>query len=269
MTAGTGERLDAALAARGLAASRTRAARLISAGAVLVDGAPIRKPSARVGEEAVLEVAVPERYVGRAAHKLVAALDAFGLEAAGRLCLDAGASTGGFSQVLLERGAELVIAVDVGHGQLAPEVAADPRIRSFEGVNVRHLDRRGLAELTGSGARPDLVVADLSFISLTQVLPALAGIAADPADLVVLIKPQFEVGRAEIGTGVVRRAGLRRSAVERVLVSAEDAGLTVAGLNASPILGADGNHEYLAHLTSRPGADRPEWSSLLTKVVDA
>jgi len=242
-------RIDSALVERGLARSRTHAARLVADGLVTVDDRPVVKPSVRVGEDARIEVAGTDAYVSRAAHKLVAALDAFPVSVAGRLALDAGASTGGFTQVLLEHGADRVIAVDVGHGQLAREVAADPRVDSYEGVNVRNLDASALAHLTGSDRRPEIVVADLSFISLTQVLPALGSAAAEDADLVVLIKPQFEVGRQGVREGIVRDAALRADAIRNVLWAAWDLGLGAGGLIASPLPGTGGNREYLAWLT--------------------
>jgi 23S rRNA (cytidine1920-2'-O)/16S rRNA (cytidine1409-2'-O)-methyltransferase len=250
-------RLDAALVERGLARSRTAAARLIAAGLVTVDDRPMLKAGARVDVDARIDVAATDSYVSRAAHKLIGALDAFGVPVEGRRALDAGASTGGFSQVLLERGAAEVLAVDVGHGQLVAEIAADPRVRSFEGVNVRNLDAPALAALTGSTRRPQLVVADLSFISLTHVLPALRDAAEPGADFVVLIKPQFEVGRKGVREGVVRDAALRGEAISTVLWAAWDLGLGAAGLIASPIVGTGGNQEYLAWLTAAAGDPGP------------
>jgi 23S rRNA (cytidine1920-2'-O)/16S rRNA (cytidine1409-2'-O)-methyltransferase len=248
-------RLDSALVERGLARSRTHAARLVADGLVTVDDRPVVKPSVKVREDARIEVAETDAYVSRAAHKLIAALDAFPVTVTGRLALDAGASTGGFTQVLLQRGAERVIAVDVGHGQLAREVARDPRVDSYEGVNVRSLDASALAALTGSDRRPELMVADLSFISLTQVLPALHGAAAQDADFVVLIKPQFEVGRQGVREGIVRDPALRADAIRNVLWAAWDLGLGAGGLIASPLPGTAGNREYLAWLTG--GAEDP------------
>ena len=252
------ERLDVALVSRGLASSRTRAAALIADGLVTVDGRPVVRASAKVGEGQELVVAGADHYVSRGAHKLIAALDAFGVPVEGRVALDAGASTGGFSQVLLERGARLVVAVDVGHGQLDPRLAGAERLRSFEGVNVRSLDAAAFAGLVGDGVVPQLVVADLSFISLTQVLPALRSVAADDADFVLLIKPQFEVGRQGVREGIVTDPGLRLDAVERVLWAAHDAGLGTAGVIASPIAGTHGNHEFLAWF--RAGAPDPSAS---------
>ena len=251
------DRLDVALAARGLARSRSHAATLIHEGLVTVDGTPVVRPSAKVGDEQVVEVAGADHYVSRGAHKLIAALDAFAVVVAGRVALDAGASTGGFSQVLLERDAALVIALDVGHGQLAPQLVSEPRLASFEGVNVRGLTPALLAELAGD-ARPGLVVADLSFISLTQVLPALRATASPDADFVLLVKPQFEVGRGGVREGIVRDPGRRADAVSGVLWAAFDAGLGTAGVIPSPIAGSHGNREYLVHL-SEGGTSPTEW----------
>jgi len=253
------QRLDAALAARGLARSRTHAASLIAAGVVTVDGRPALKASLRVGDDAQLEVAASDHYVSRAAHKLIAALDAFDVDPSGRVALDAGASTGGFSQVLLERGARAVLAVDVGHGQLAPELADAQGLVLVEGCNVRNLDRDSLAALTRVAEPPSLVTADLSFISLTTVLPALRVTAADDADFVLLVKPQFEVGRGGVREGVVRDASLRSEAVANVLWAAFDLGLGTAGVLSSPIAGIHGNHEYLVHVSASRGSNPTEW----------
>ncbi|MCI0158329.1 TlyA family RNA methyltransferase [Leifsonia shinshuensis] len=252
------ERLDVALAARGLARSRTHAATLIAGGLVTVDGRPAGRASAKVGDDQQIVVAGADHYVSRGAHKLIAGLDSFGVEVAGRLALDAGASTGGFSQVLLERGAGRVIAVDVGHGQLARELEGEARLVSYEGINVRELTHDSFVQLVGGDDRPDLVVADLSFISLTQVLPALREVAAGAADFVLLVKPQFEVGRTGVREGIVHDAGLRADAIGGVLWSAWDLGLGTAGVIASPIVGSHGNREFLVHLTER-GVNPTEW----------
>ena len=254
----TTERLDVALATRGLARSRTHAAAVIAEGRVTVDGRPAMRASQKVSDDQRIEIAGADHYVSRGAHKLIGALDAFGVPVAGRVALDAGASTGGFSQVLLERGAARVIAVDVGHGQLAPSLSDDPRLRSFEGVNVRTLTAEQLAGMLHEDIRPDLVVGDLSFISLTQVLPALAETAAEGADFILLVKPQFEVGRTGIREGIVRDPGLRADAVTSVLWAAYDLGLGTAGFTASPIAGSQGNREYLVWLTAS-GANPTEW----------
>jgi 23S rRNA (cytidine1920-2'-O)/16S rRNA (cytidine1409-2'-O)-methyltransferase len=253
------QRLDAALAARGLARSRTHAATLIAAGVVTVDGRPVVKPALKVSETTEIEVAAFDHYVSRAAHKLIAALDGFAVDPAGRVVLDAGASTGGFSQVLLERGARTVLAIDVGHGQLAPELVGAKGLVLVEGCNVRNLDRDTLAALTGVSEPPSLVTADLSFISLTTVLPALTATAAPDADFVLLVKPQFEVGRGGVREGVVRDAALRSEAVANVLWAAFDLGLGTEGVLSSPIAGSHGNNEYLVHLGAERGVNPTEW----------
>jgi len=254
----TEQRLDAAVTARGLARSRTQAARLIADGRVSVDGTPVVKASARVSADSIVTVAEVDHYVSRAAHKLIAALDGFGLDATGASALDVGASTGGFTQVLLERGAEHVIALDVGHGQLVSLIASDPRVTVAEGVNVRYLDAASLGELTG-GRRIDLVVGDLSFISLTLVLPALVEAVGRDAEFVLLVKPQFEVGRTGTREGIVRDAVLREDAVASVAWAAWDLGLPTAGILASPIAGSHGNLEYLMWLSTRAGRHPTEW----------
>jgi len=261
--AGADRRLDVALAELGLARSRSHAAAVIAEGLVTVDGRPAVRASLKVSEGQDIRVAGADHYVSRGAHKLIAALDAFAIDPAGRVALDAGASTGGFSQVLLERGAARVIAVDVGHGQLSPALAGEELLESYEGVNVRSLTAAVLAGLTGDDVRPDLVVGDLSFISLTQVIPALVATAVRGADFVLLIKPQFEVGRQGIREGVVRDAGLRADAISDVLWAAHDAGLGTAGLIGSPIAGGHGNQEYLAWF--RAGA--PDPSGLRDEVI--
>lgn len=265
----TESRLDSALAARGLARSRTHAARLIADGLVSVDGAPGLKASARVADSQDIAVAESDHYVGRAAHKLIAALDGFSINVAGRFALDAGASTGGFTQVLLERGIEQVIAVDVGHGQLAPTLEGDPRVVSVEGFNVRHMNRQSLAQASGVSRPPDLLVGDLSFISLRTVLPALTQTVAEYADLILLIKPQFEVGRGGIREGIVRSAALREDAVAGVLWAAWDCGVGTAGLVPSPLPGTHGNREYLVWLNATTGRHPTEWMRQISTMVGA
>ena len=259
----TEQRLDAALAERGLVRSRTHAARLIADGSVLVDGETIIKPSFRVGPDQDLAIIGIDHYVSRAAHKLLAALDVFEIPVAGRSALDVGASTGGFTQVLLERGAAHVVALDVGHGQLSPLIGGDERVTVIEGFNAREMTGEKLDDAARRPVAVDLVVGDLSFISLTHVLPALVETVGLDADYVLLIKPQFEVGRSGIREGIVRDAGLRSEAVSTVLWSAWDLGLKTAGLISSPILGSAGNHEYLAWLSARVGTDPTEWTDRL------
>ena len=243
-------RADVALAARGLARSRTEGAALIRAGQVLLDGRPVRRPSDRVAADATLRLRDPgPRYVSRAAHKLVSALEAFpDVGVAGRRALDAGASTGGFTQVLLERGAERVAAVDVGHDQLAPPVRADPRVLVREGLNVRDLTAEDI------DGPVDLVVSDLSFISLRLVLAPLAGVCRPGAELLLMVKPQFEVGRRALPrSGVVTDPDARRDAVVGVAAAALGAGLAPRGLARSGLAGQDGNAEFFLRLR-RPDA---------------
>lgn len=268
------QRLDAALAERGLARSRTHAQTLIANGLVAVDGRPVVKASAQVDDAATITVDASDHYVSRAAHKLIAALDAFDVEVSGRVALDVGASTGGFTQVLRERGASPVIALDVGHGQLAASVRDDPHVLVVEGFNARELSRETLAAATGNALVPDLVTGDLSFISLGHVLPAFAKTASVDADHVLLVKPQFEVGRTGIREGVVTNPGLRADAVAGVLWAAWDAGLGTCGVIASPIVGTHGNREFVAHLRSihasaRRGANPTEWLSTVNRLAGA
>lgn len=264
-----GIRLDAALAERGLARSRTHAASLVAEGLVTVNGKPVVKASTKVFPSHTIEVAGADHYVSRAAHKLIAGLDAFDVTVEGRTVLDAGASTGGFSQVLLERGASRVLAVDVGHGQLAPELAGQERLTLVEGFNVRYMTAASLAAASRCPERPTLVVGDLSFISLTTVLPAMVETAEPGADFVLLVKPQFEVGRGGIREGIVKNPGLRAEAVNTVLWAAHDLGLGTAGLIASPIAGGSGNHEYLVWLSATQGVNPTEWIDRVTATTGA
>lgn len=263
---GAPQRLDRVAVELGLVRSRSRAAELIGAGGIAIDGAPATKPGAKVSAGARVSVTGDDHYVSRGAHKLVAALDEFALNATGRLALDLGASTGGFTQVLLERGANTVLAVDVGHDQLAPELRGDDRVRVVEGCNARELDADMLAELTGVADRPSLVVADLSFISLTLVLPAITRCTDDGADLALLIKPQFEVGR--VRDGVVTDPGLWRDAIAKVLAAAASNRLAVRGLAPSPIAGGEGNREFLVHLVRGEPSDPREWDERIREVCE-
>jgi len=244
-------RLDSELVRRGLAKSRTQAAELIAGRQVLVSGQTAAKAATQVGQDAAITVGPPDGgpgYASRGGHKLAGALDAFaGLDVRGRRCLDAGASTGGFTDVLLRAGAAHVIAVDVGYGQLAWKLRADPRVTVLDRVNVRALRPEQVAP------PPGLVTADLSFISLTLVLPALVACAAPDADFVVLVKPQFEVGREHVGPrGVVQDDSMRAAAVAAVAEAALGLGLGVRDVVASPLPGPSGNVEYFLWL--RPGA---------------
>jgi 23S rRNA (cytidine1920-2'-O)/16S rRNA (cytidine1409-2'-O)-methyltransferase len=240
----TRTRLDAELVRRGLARSREQAAELIAAGRVAVSGQTASKAATQVTRDAPVTVAddadAGPGYVSRGGHKLAGALAAFsGLSVAGRRCLDAGASTGGFTDVLLRAGAAHVVAVDVGYGQLAWSLRTDPRVTVLDRVNVRSLEPAQVAP------PPQLVVADLSFISLSLVLPALAACAAPDADFALMVKPQFEVGRGRVGAGgVVRDPADRAAAVRSVCETALALGLGVRGVTASPLPGPSGNVEY-------------------------
>ena len=234
-------RLDQLLVARGLADSRARARDAILRGHVTVAGRLADKPGLTVDEDAELSVSDPAAaYVSRAALKLVAGLDHFGFAVAGRDCLDIGASTGGFTEVLLQRGASRVVALDVGHGQLHPRIAADPRVINIEGMNARELAPTDLP------FRPEMIVSDVSFISLTLALPPALTLTRRPAFGVFLVKPQFEAGRQAIGKGGLVDEATGRIAAERVRgwLDGRD-GWRVHDLVPSPILGGDGNHEYL------------------------
>jgi 23S rRNA (cytidine1920-2'-O)/16S rRNA (cytidine1409-2'-O)-methyltransferase len=244
-------RLDAELVRRGLARSRGHAADLVAAGRVDVAGAAATKPATQVDPAAAIVVRpdpddTPD-YVSRGAHKLVGALDAFaagGLAVEGRRCLDAGASTGGFTDVLLRRGAAEVIAVDVGYGQLAWSLRQDPRVRVVDRTNVRDLTPQIVGEPV------DLVVGDLSFISLRLVLEPLHDVTRPGGDLVLMVKPQFEVGRGRVGSGgVVREPAARADAVRVVAAAGYAIGLGCRGVTASPLPGPSGNVEYFLWLT--------------------
>lgn len=257
-------RLDAELVRRGLARSREHAAELIAAGRVSISGAPARKAATAVGNDEALHVDESvKRYASRGGGKLAPALDHFvtaGLVVSGKRCLDAGASTGGFTDVLLQYGAGQVVAVDVGYGQLVWRLRTDPRVVVLDRVNARHLT---LADIGGAPA--ELVVADLSFISLTLVLPALIRCAVANADYVLLVKPQFELDRESVGRGgVVRDETARAKAVQKVARAASEHGLGVAGLQASRLPGAEGNREFFLWLQ----AGAPSLSDeLLERVV--
>jgi 23S rRNA (cytidine1920-2'-O)/16S rRNA (cytidine1409-2'-O)-methyltransferase len=254
-------RLDLELVRRGLARSRGHARALIEAGDVSIDDTPATKPAIQVTTTDRVEVRERgPQWVSRAAYKLVGALEVFGpdgLTVAGRSCLDVGASTGGFTQVLLHRGAAHVIALDVGHGQLAPVLADDHRVTERSRTTVRDLTADDI------GGAVDLLVADLSFISLTLVLGTFRGLLRDEGDAVVLVKPQFEVGRTRLGKGgIVRAQGDRAWAVTEVARVAIAAGLHPRAVSPSPIEGGEGNAEYLLWLTPRD-AQSMGWEALV------
>jgi 23S rRNA (cytidine1920-2'-O)/16S rRNA (cytidine1409-2'-O)-methyltransferase len=237
------ERLDVLLVRRGLCPSREKAQRVIMAGDAFSGGTRLEKASQQIDEDAPLEVRAADRYVGRGGHKLEAALRHFAIDPAGWICLDVGASTGGFTDCLLQHGAQRVYAVDVGYGQLDWKIRNDPRVVVREHCNARHLQPGDLPE------RIRLAVADVSFISLTLVLPPMASVLTDGGMMVVLIKPQFELSRAEVGRGgVVRDEMSRQKAVDKIRDFAAARGWGWAGVVESPLAGADGNREFLGLL---------------------
>jgi 23S rRNA (cytidine1920-2'-O)/16S rRNA (cytidine1409-2'-O)-methyltransferase len=250
---GRTQRLDRELVRRGLARSRSHAQSMISSSGVRVNGDVVTRAAQAVATTDQLDV-TGDHYVSRAAHKLVGALDDLGLDVAGRRALDAGASAGGFTQVLLERGCREVIAVDVGTDQLATELRSDPRVRVWERTNLRDLQLRHV-----DGERVELVVADVSFISLTMILDPLLSVTRADGRLLLMIKPQFEVGRTALGrSGVVRSATLRQQAVDRVAAAAMDRGWPVEAVVASRLPGPAGSIEFFALLqTTAPLADQP------------
>lgn len=241
-------RLDAELVRRGLARSRTQAAQLIEAGQVTVDKQVTLKPARQVDPASAVEVNIPveDEYVSRGAHKLAGALDTLGEDGpvvAGKRCLDAGASTGGFTDVLLRRGAASVVAVDVGYGQLAWKLQSDERVQVLDRTNVRYLEPEQVAPA------PDLVVGDMSFISLTLVIPALTKCSAPEAEFLLMVKPQFEVGKDRLGKGgVVRDTALHVETVLNVAKCAQDNGLGILAVAASPLPGPAGNVEYFLYM---------------------
>jgi 23S rRNA (cytidine1920-2'-O)/16S rRNA (cytidine1409-2'-O)-methyltransferase len=246
----TRERLDKLLVERGHAASRERARALIMAGAVRVADRVVDKAGTLIPDDAEVSVAGGDLpYVSRGGIKLAGALDALAIDVAGRLVLDVGASTGGFTDCVLQRGARGVIAVDVGYGQLAWSLRQDARVTLLERCNVRHLEPDRLP------SQPDCAVVDASFISLTLILPRIAELVAPGSVVVALVKPQFEVGKGQVGKGgVVRDPALHAAAVRRVRESAETIGMAVLGECESPILGPKGNREFfLAMRTGRNG----------------
>jgi 23S rRNA (cytidine1920-2'-O)/16S rRNA (cytidine1409-2'-O)-methyltransferase len=224
---------------RGLVRSRSEAQHLIEAGKVSVGGVERPKPASSVTAKTSIELATAERFASRAGEKLAFALDRFRIQVDGKRVVDAGASTGGFTDCLLQRRAGQVVAVDVGRDQLRPELRSDRRVTVFEGLDI------GRATPASLGGQFDLVVADLAFVSLCAVAPALAALAKPGADLVVLVKPQFEVGKDLVGRGVVRDAALRQAAVDRVKLCFGAAGLDTVEVTESPVTGEHGNQEYL------------------------
>jgi 23S rRNA (cytidine1920-2'-O)/16S rRNA (cytidine1409-2'-O)-methyltransferase len=232
-------RVDRLLVERGVFESRAKAHAAIAAGLVIADGRPVRKASEEIAVDAVLKAEPEHPHVSRGGVKLAAALDHFSFDPKGRVCLDVGASTGGFTDVLLSRRARHVYAVDVGHGQLHPRLRNDARVTAFERTDIRAISPALLAQL------PDLVTIDVSFISLELVLPPALALAQRRAELVALIKPQFEAGRAHLKKGIVRDRHVQMDVCERITAVVSGLGWTTLGTIPSPIAGADGNREFL------------------------
>ncbi len=256
-------RIDRLLVERGLVESRERAARLVLAGEVFVDGERVDKAGALVSPTADVEVRGRSPYVSRGGEKLAHALDQFRVTVTGRVCLDVGASTGGFTDCLLQRGAARVYAVDVGTGQLDARLRRDPRVVVMDKTNARSLDPRVFAEL------PTLAAVDVSFISLEKVLPAVFGVLAPRGEILALVKPQFEVGRAAVGKGgVVRDPNLHREVVARLARYSVLRGWHVLGVTASPLLGPKGNREFFLHLSSH-GRTTANLETLISRTVEA
>ena len=247
----TRQRADRLLVERGLFDSRTKAQAAIAAGLVTANAAPVRKASEEIAVDAALSATPAHPYVSRGGVKLAAALDHFKFDPQGRICLDVGASTGGFTQVLLERGAKRVYAVDVGHGQLHESLRGRPEIVSLEQTDIRTLSAAQLNE------PPDLVTVDVSFISLKLALPPALALAKPPAQLIALIKPQFEAGRAQAKKGIVRDPAVHAAVCDDISAFVASLGWRVLGIIPSPIAGGDGNAEFLLGATSRDGGVGP------------
>lgn len=269
------ERLDRELSKRGLARSRTAATRLIESGTVTLNGLTVMKASQMVQPGDLLEVTEPERYVSRAAYKIIRALELFGIDPQGEVVLDLGASTGGFTQVLLERGAREVIALDVGHDQLDPTLRDDPRVTVIEGENARYLTEARLNaviqanrgdQLPLRATEISLVVGDLSFISLRHILPVLLDSAPNLSDASLLIKPQFEVGRKYVKGGIVTDFEVATEAVIDIVREAIALDWQPSGFAPSPISGTHGNLEYLVWL-SRSGTPAPQWEDYVRGIM--
>ncbi len=254
-------RVDIALVERGLARSRNQGAALVDAGRVLIDGRAARKASQDVLDESTLKVLEAVDYVSRAGHKLASALDHFGaLDLQGKIALDVGASTGGFTDVLLRRGVSRVVAIDVGHDQMVPELKENSRVTAVEGFNARELSPDTLKAAIGESPEFEVVVADLSFISLTLVLDAMFSVAPG-ADFVLLVKPQFEVGKKSLtAKGIVTDHRLRAESVMQVLEHASKLGLGVCDIVKSELPGTHGNTEYILWMSAQSTSYPSEWS---------
>ncbi len=247
----TKKRLDVLLVERALVESRQRAQALILAGDVQVNGTRVDKAGTLIADDAAITLRAPLKYVGRGGLKLEGALDAFRVDPRGKTCADIGASTGGFTDCLLQRGATRVYAIDVGYGQLAWKLRSDPRVVVMDRTNIRHLD--ALPEPI------DLAVIDVSFISLTLVLPVAQKLLQPRGEIIALIKPQFEAGREQVGRGgIVRDARVHRTVIEKIARHAAEIGLRVRGICRSPLQGADGNVEFFAHLSTNQDLENVE-----------
>jgi 23S rRNA (cytidine1920-2'-O)/16S rRNA (cytidine1409-2'-O)-methyltransferase len=256
-------RLDRLLVEKGLVESREKAARVIMAGEVLVDSQRLDKASALVSTEAELELKGRSPYISRGGEKLAHALDHFGTNVKGRICVDIGASTGGFTDCLLQRGASMVYAVDVGTGQLDDKLRKDPRVIVMEHTNARTLDARLFGDV------PTLAVVDVAFISLEKVLPAIFGVLAPRSEVITLVKPQFEAGREHVGKGgVVRDPAQHRAVVQRLARYSVLRGWHVLGVTASPLRGAKGNREFFLHL-SMHGRTAANLENIINRTVEA
>lgn len=258
-------RLDQALVERQLVATRSRARALVMAGRVTVDGKTASKSGTAVSPESRIEIASPQPYVGRGGEKLAGALQATGVEPVGRICLDVGASTGGFTDCLLQHGATRVVAVDVGYGQLDWKLRNDSRVHVVERTNARYMESSVLPE--DLPAPPDLITMDLSFISVTKVLPAVGDLCAGEAEALILVKPQFECGPSQVGSGgVVRREEDRRAAAHAVAAATISLGWSLAAAVPSPLRGAAGNWECFLHLI-RP--QEPSQRENIEEILDS
>ena len=257
------ERLDTLVVSRGLAESREKAARVILAGQVMVDGQRVDKPGTMVDAALPLEVAGGSKFVSRGGDKLAPVLQDFAVTPSGRICLDVGASTGGFTQCLLELGATRVYAVDVGHGQLDPKLRADGRVVVMEKTNARQLSPTAFVD------PPELATVDVSFISLEKVLPAIFNVLAPAGEVVALVKPQFEIGKGLVGKGgVVRDAAHHRTVLSRVARFAVLHGWHVRGVAGSPLRGSKGNREFFLHVT-KTGRTLSDLDARIAQTVEA
>jgi 23S rRNA (cytidine1920-2'-O)/16S rRNA (cytidine1409-2'-O)-methyltransferase len=257
-------RLDLALVERGLAESRTRASRLIEAGSVRVDDRVVTKTGHKVSETATVTVTALDRWVARSANKLLGACEQFALDFRGRTVLDVGASTGGFTEVALFRGASTVVALDVGHGQIHPTLRANNRVRVVEGVNARDLTRE-MVDDWSVGAIDDVLV-DVSFISVTMILPAIVASVGRGFRYIILVKPQFEVGKGNLHQGVVRDDERRTAALRAVCDAIVALGLPISGVMASPLDGEHGNREAIVYGDLTLSRDAREWEEQVATI---